>query len=233
MRNKIVLTSNVDAAQNAVAKLRERGQGEEGMGLFWGEPGEGKSTTVAWLADRHDAVYVRASVTWSMTTMLHALCRELELEPLRQRAPMLENIVAALASEPRPIFIDEADYLFSETALLDAVRDVYDLAQVPVVLIAMEEARKKLSSRRNLVRFKRRVTQWVHFQGLSFEDAAQVADQLCEVQLGEKLLRRLYDESKGNIGRIVIGLSKIETFGRANSKMIVTLTDYGRRHLLN
>lgn len=229
---KTVLTSNVIKATSALDTLLGRSEVEEGMGLFYGEPGEGKTTTVTYLVNRYQGVFLRASVTWTVTAMLQSLMHALKLEPCYRRAPMIDAAIDDFVQRPRPLFIDESDYLFRQTDMLDALRDLYDNAGFPVILIGMEEIERKVRSSQKLSRFKRRITQIVEFIGLSFEDTRMVANELCEVHIKDGLVGRLHAELKGNIGNIVIGISKIERFARANNLESVGIEHYGNKPLV-
>ena len=44
---------------------------------------------------------------------------------------MMTAAVQKLTADPRPIFIDEADYLFKRPDMLDAMRDIYDVTGSP------------------------------------------------------------------------------------------------------
>ncbi|MFH2099955.1 MAG: ATP-binding protein, partial [Pseudomonadota bacterium] len=104
MRHEMAMTRNVRRFLFAVSELTGRPRGIEGMGLLWGAPGEGKSTTVAFCANATDGVFVRANSCWTVTSMLAALSVELSREPKRTRAPMMEAITESLMGKPRPIF---------------------------------------------------------------------------------------------------------------------------------
>lgn len=231
MRNKVVLTSNVDAFMGALRTLQTRSEREEGMGLLWGLPGEGKSTTISHVAIRTDAIFLRARVTWTVSTMLRALSKEMQLEEGRYRDPMIERIVESLSRLPRPIFIDEADYLFRQTDMLDALRDIYDDTKVPIILVGMEDIARKIRSHYRFNRFERRITQWIEFKGLSLGDVRKVARELCEVELEDDLIEHIHKQTEGNIGNVVIALAKVEKFGSMNALPLVTLADYGSRPL--
>ena len=41
-----------------------------------------------------------------------------------RKAPMMTSAVQSLNEDPRPIFIDQADYLFKRPDMLDAMRDL-------------------------------------------------------------------------------------------------------------
>lgn len=237
MRNKRVETSNIAKFLKAVEELKQRGVGEEGMGLLWGNPGEGKSTTVAYVQNQAGGVHLRARVTWTVTSMLSSLMNELGMEAGRYRDRMIQDAIHTLTLHPRPIFVDEADYLFRQTDMLDALRDVYDSARVPVILIGMEDMARRIRSDarsgNRFNRFERRITQWIEFKGMTLEDAAKVANDLCEVRVSDDLVEHLHARTSGNIGNVVIGLRRIERFGKSNGLDEVTLTAFGNRQLLD
>ncbi len=163
-----------------------------------------------------------------MTSLLEALIRELDGVPMRRRSVMIDWITVKLAEKERVIFIDEADYLLKQDDMLDVMRDIYDLTGSPVILIGMEEIARKIQQNG---RFARRITQWLEFQGIDLDDARITADSLCDVSLADDLVEHLHKESRANIGRMVIGLSRIESFGKTNGLSLVSLSEWGDRPL--
>ena len=96
------------------------------------------------------------------------------------------------------------------------LRDVYDLSKVPVVLVGMQDAPRILRSHPRLLRHRRRVARWVEAGPLALDELKRVAEELCEVTVGERLLERLHEESRGNMGLAVVGLGAIERVGKSN-----------------
>jgi DNA transposition AAA+ family ATPase len=223
-------TKNLRRFITAVDELLNRPIGTEGMGLLWGDPGEGKSTAVAYCANMYDAIYVRAVGAWTVTSMLGEICNELGLHRMLRRSDMIRAIHEALANKPRPIFVDEADYLFRQFEMMDALRDIYDLSQCPVILIGMEDIARKIQAQG---RFARRITQWIEFHGIDMDDARALADAVCEIPVADDLLQHLHQEARANIGRIVIGLSRIEKLGKSAGPGAgpITLDQWGDRPL--
>jgi len=231
MRYEMVKTKDVRRFMQSVEDLLNRPMGTEGMGLLWGPPGTGKTTSLAYVANVYDAVYVRAVGCWTVTSMLGDLCRELGGKRMLRRSDMVEFIVEALTKDgrpPRPIFIDEADYCFRQFEMVDSLRDIYDLSGCPVILIGMEDIARRI---RTHERIARRITQWIEFQGLDLDDTRQVAKEVTEVALNSDLVQHLHKETGGNIGRIIIGLTKIEKFALANGLETITCSDWGERPL--
>ncbi len=228
MRNELAKTKNVRQFLTALQDLRDRPLGVEGMGILWGEPGEGKSTVVAYATNHFNGVFVRMNRSWTMTSLLSAITQELGGAPAARRAAMMDWITRRLMEDDRVIFVDEADYLFGQTEMLEIMRDIYDLTGTPVILIGMEHIARRIQDNS---RFARRITQWVEFKGIDLADARTLADTVCEVPVADDLLAHLHREAKANIGRMVVGLSRIERFGETNGISAVSLADWGDRPL--
>lgn len=228
MRHELASTKNVRRFQAAIRELRNRSLGVEGMGLLWGRPGEGKTTIIAHSANETGGVYLRANAGWTVTSMLQALVRELGGTPGNRRSPMMDYCFDKLRGGGRPIYVDEADYLFRQTDMLDALRDIYDETGSPVILIGMEDIARTIQ---NNGRFARRITAWIQFNGIDIEDARTVADTICEVSLEDDLLDHLHQEAAANIGRMVVGLSRIERFAKTSGLTSVSRAAWGDREL--
>lgn len=228
MNHEMAKTKNLTRFMSAVQELMDRPHGTEGMGLLWGDPGEGKTTALTYVVNTMEGVYVRAMGCWTVTTMLGEICKELGGHRLQRRADMVDWIQKQLADNPRPIFVDEADYLFRQFDMMDALRDIYDLSTCPVILVGMEEIARKIQSHG---RFARRITQWIKFEGVDLDDARLLAATCAEVHLADDLLQYLHKEARANIGRMIIGLSRIEKFGKASRLATVSLSQWQEREL--
>jgi DNA transposition AAA+ family ATPase len=228
MKHEMAMTKNVRRFLAAVRELQNRSLGTEGMGLLWGLPGEGKSTTIAYAANMLDGMSLRANTCWSVTSMLADIMEELGMAPMYRKAPMIKTIVKNLLGRPRPIFIDESDYLFKREDMIDALRDIYDFTGSPVIFIGMEEMARKIQTRG---KFARRITQWIEFSGIDAADARILADTVCEISLDDDLLEHVRTEAKANVGRMTTAMSKIEAFGRTNNMKTVSRSDWGDRLL--
>jgi len=227
MRHSIVVTDNVMKFRIALTNAINRPYGTEGMVILWGRPGEGKTTVIVDAVLRFNAIYLRATAAWTMTTMLQSLCRELQLPTSAKRQQMMDAIIETLRDEKRPIIVDEADYLLRGRGdMMDALRDIYDFTGVPVVFAGMEEFKKRLRSHGG-GRFMRRLTQWVEFVGLTEVDTQKVISELSEVEVADDLVRHVHDRCDANIGRVVIAITRIEAAARASSVKRIDLKTFG------
>lgn len=214
MKNDVAITENIKRLISTLGELRDRPMGIEGMGLVWGLPGEGKTTAIAWAVNQVNGIYLRARASWTPLAMLNAFAVELGVEQSGRKMKVCDNVIDDLTRNPRTIFIDEADYLFSRTdEMVDTIRDIYDITQSPVVLIGMDELAAKIKKRHRL---RRRIQKWIEFKPLEFKDVQKLTDVVCEVPIEHDLLADLNQKAKGNIGLITLGLEKIERHSKRN-----------------
>lgn len=225
MKTKIVPVSNVARLSAASEALLDRPPGMPGMGLIFGPTGAGKTTAVTWLITRNHGVYVRALSTTTPRSLLRTIARELDLEPRSSNVETVEMIVQRLAETGRPLFVDEADYLVTQTRLVETLRDIHDLATVPVVLIGMAGVQRKIRSRQQLTG---RIAQWVEFMPATLDDVRLLAQQLAEMTIADALLKQLHESTRGSMRLIVVGLLKIEARAKAKGLTIIGPADWPR-----
>lgn len=216
MIEKTAITKDLREFVQTVDALLNRSGGTEGMGLLHGENGLGKTTSIAYVAAVYDGIFARALRAWTVTSMLGTLCVELGGRRLCRKTDMVEFIVGELkkpGTPPRPILIDEADYLMKDFEMIDTLRDIYDLSKCPIILIGMEDLARQIKTKGPIAR---RTTRWVEYSGLDLEDTHMVAKECCEVNIADDLIEYVHKETGGNIGRIIIAYERIEKFGKTN-----------------
>ncbi len=228
MRNIVAPTRNLQALQAAYEALATRDLGVPGTGLVHGYTGAGKTTAITLMVNRTEGVYVRANSGWTPSSMLAKVMQELGAAPMQRRAQMLDYIGDRLLATQRPLFVDEADYLLRDLAMLESLRDLHDVANVPVVLIGMKGIETKLVLRPQLAR---RISHWVEFLPSDLTDARTLCDAVCEVALDDELLAQLHTQAKGSVGLMVVGLSRIEALAKANGWKTVDAQQWGNRKL--
>lgn len=212
MKSVIVATKNIGRLVEASQALLTRTPETPGMGLIFGKSGLGKTTATAWFVNQCNGIYVRALSTWTPSAMLQTILRELEMSPTKLRSSaMVMQISDALKVCGRPIFIDEFDYILEDVRMTETLRDIHDLSSVPIVLVGMENARRKVQLREQ---FANRIAQFVEFKPTDYDDCKRLASDLCEVKISDELLKKLYVDSKGVVRLIVIGLDSIERRAR-------------------
>ncbi|WP_019500863.1 AAA family ATPase [Pseudanabaena sp. PCC 6802] len=229
MRPILAKVKNLSNFQALYQALRDADPTIPRMGLVHGFTGAGKSTAVSWLLNQHRGIYVRANAVWTPSAMLSKILIELGGEPRHSVAKNLDAVVARMASTGKSLFVDEADYLFGNLKLVETLRDIHDLADLPVVLIGMQGCDRRLEQRQQL---DRRVTQRICFQAIDLEDAQLLADAVCEVEVAEDLVAAFLAEAKGSIAQCKIALSRIEKYAKGKGIDRIELKQWGDRPFL-
>jgi len=232
MHYSFVATKNVLNLHAALRSLERRDFASmPALGLIHGRTGAGKTTALASVVTQYDAVFIRAFVAITLSSLLDNLCQALKVPPTRGRnADKFSAICEALvAGKPRPIFVDEADYLLHDQRMLECLRDIHDAAMVPVMLVGMDGFESRISNR---PQFYRRVSQKVEFKPLDLEDTALVAASLCDITIAPDLLEQIHKETKGSIGLVVVALSKLEAFAKGNRIAVLDAVGWGRKGVL-
>ena len=169
-------------------------------------------------------IYVRATSCWSLSSMLMAILAELDTDPKRGTQRNLEQVVGRMLETQKSLFIDEADYLFKSSNLLDAARDIHDLTSLPVVLVGMEGIERKLNGNPQL---SRRVTKRAKFQQMDLSDVQILADTVCEVKVQSDLCEHILDKCKGSIAIASNFLiPKIEKYAKRKGMSAIGMDDW-------
>ena len=203
-----------------------------GIAVVHGPSGVGKSTGLTWLCTtKLNACYVRAMKVWSPSSMLQAIARELDVEPSVKLAVTIDRIVAALSASGRPLIVDEADYVVDKGVLLDTLRDLHDLSTMPLIMVGMATFVRKLRTPVDQRQFAGRVSLEVEFKPLDLADMKILTRHVCEVEIADDLLQLVHERSEGVTRLAVVGLSRIETFGKEVGLKQVTRAHWGDRAL--
>lgn len=199
---------DLDTAFRAV---RDLPPGHPKMMLVHGQPGLGKTTAVDTLHLRYGGIYAVASSTWSQRGMLEKLADRLGVN-LRSRdrvGDILDKILDELTRHrDRMIVIDEFDRLTHKTAIVELLREIYDVSDVPLVMVGMGSIDKALA---DIPQFPQRIGRKVEFRSLDLEDAKNVAKRLTEISLTDDLVEQLWRKCDGIIRLLVTQIANVET----------------------
>ena len=233
MKYKIVPVKNVKNLTSAYEDLVQSAHGVPKMGLVHGVSGAGKTSATILLANRVNAIMVRATPTHTLSSFLSLIMKELSAAPMRRGADMVEFIVEQMQIQGRPLFVDEADSFTDPKvrcdrsfAILETLRSIHDLANMPVMLIGMNGIDKELASRYQIMR---RLSQWVEFKPLNIEDANQITKACCEVNVEDDLINKVLAATGGNVGLLMVALSRIENAAKVNRLETIGLREWGNK----
>lgn len=232
MRDKIAPVKNIQRLAEQGETLRTRNPRTPGIGVISGDPGFGKSTGITWYGVRRArAIYTRAMELWTPSAMLEAIADELGITIGRNLAKAAQQVVAGLVQQNRMLMIDEADYVVDKPRLINTIRDIHDLSQTPLIMVGMNDFKRKLRAALDQRQFADRVAFELEFQPTDFDDTRLTANELLEIEIDDELLHRVHDASEGNMRRIVVGLQRIETYFRAKGSKKATAREWGSRPL--
>jgi DNA transposition AAA+ family ATPase len=144
MRKAFFPTNNYHAMIKAVEELKNRDPSLPGLGLIYGRWGLGKSETIQHYYGESNVNYVMAEALWSVRDLLKGICDELNIQPEYRTVDRFDQVCRGLKRRAEPLFIDEADYLFKKSIMLDTIKDMHEKTRVPIILVGMEEICGKL-----------------------------------------------------------------------------------------
>lgn len=219
MKNIFVETANVKRFLGALSGLEARGAEEACLMVVDGAPGLGKTTTLKHWVSQNGCVYLRAKKEWSPSWFMNELLESLRVHPphafQKKYAKALEELGMRQSSaniERRPfgLVIDEADHVSSKSAILETIRDISDMIELPTILVGMGRIND------NLARFPQvasRVSQKVRFEKATIEDVRAFIDARCEVKVADDLASFVLQVSGGFNREVLEAIANIERFG--------------------
>lgn len=222
MKAVFVNTQNARAFMAGLKSLELRGASEACLMVLDGEPGLGKSTTIQWWAVQTGSIFLRAKEEWTPTWFMRELLQALREQPehsfermFRQAMQALSKAAMAASRDGKPfgVVIDEVDHISRNKRMMETIRDLSDMLEIPFILVGMGRVRA------NLTRFPQiasRIGQYVEFALAPLEDAQALVDALCEVAVAPCLVEYLHRVSGGKFREIKEGIAAIERFGKRN-----------------
>ena len=186
MKNSLIKTRNVKKFISLMDNLQKAPSNVSKMALVYGAFGLGKSQTIMWWVTNNDAIYVRCNHNISPRWLLSEIVKELDEVPCYTSQRLFEQIEEKLKYNPKILVVDEIDYLFSNKHTIETLRDIHDKLSIPVLLVGMELADKKLQKYGHI---NDRIFAKLKFEKLSKEDFKEIIETLSEVEFGDDAIR--------------------------------------------
>lgn len=182
------------------------------MALVYGAFGLGKSQTIMWWVTNNDAIYVRCNHNISPRWLLSEIVKELDEVPCYTSQRLFEQIEEKLKYNPKILVVDEIDYLFSNKHTIETLRDIHDKLGIPVLLVGMELADKKLQKYGHI---NDRIFAKLKFEKLSKEDFKEIIETLSEVKFSDNAIRYITNRNL-QFRQIVKVITKAEQLANTN-----------------
>lgn len=182
------------------------------MALVYGAFGLGKSQTIMWWVTNNDAIYVRCNHNISPRWLLSEIVKELDEVPCYTSQRLFEQIEEKLKYNPRILVVDEIDYLFSNKHTIETLRDIHDKLGIPVLLVGMELADKKLQKYGHI---NDRIFAKLKFEKLSKEDFKEIIETLSEVKFRDSAIKYITNRNL-QFRQIVKVITKAEQLANTN-----------------
>ncbi|MFZ0928124.1 MAG: ATP-binding protein [Syntrophobacteraceae bacterium] len=182
--DKFVHVENVVGAVALYTSLLKSG----GLAVLAGRWGLGKTTLIEWLVANMPSFRAVALSIWetSRLTMVEDLLRCYRVEARGRLKHDFRELVKIARKHGLPLFIDEADRVVRRSMLIETVRDLHDLAQIPIILVGSENL-ISLLQRHDMGPVFSRVTEVYEFKELSAGDVQRISLELCDLKCSDKV----------------------------------------------
>ncbi len=221
MKKIFVKTKNVKEFIALMNRLENRPPNLPKIGLIYGEPGLGKTNAILWWALQNNAVIVTAKNKMTVRWFLSDLVEELGENPDYYCSDLFKQAVRLLVANPRTIIVDEIDYLTSQQSVIETLRDLHDRTGVPVLMVGMAMADKKLSRYKHLFD---RVLEVYKFLPFDFEDVTLIIQTMSEVNISEGAISLVF-KKLNRFRQIVKAVNKLEMIAETNNYTKITEKD--------
>ena len=201
------------------------------MGLFYGPSGYGKSVACAFAAASTGASYVEAKSVWTLKTLLQNIAHSLGIIRVENTSPkILDQVIEQLRREPRPLIIDEMDYLVKRQ-MVEIIRDIHDATHIAILMIGEEELPAKL---KEWQRFDNRLLVSTPAQPASEADTMLLRDAFCQqVAVADDLALRVCQVCRGVTRRITTNLQRMQMTALEEGEVMIDLKWWGNRPIVN
>lgn len=216
---------NVVECLAVAQKIIDRPAGVDGLGVFFGPSGFGKSKASQYVQNKHKALYIEVFDFWTRKVLVESILAELGVErPKGSIADMMRQILRLLQDDPnRLLIVDEADKLVDK-GFIEYIRDIYKGARIPVLLVGEEKLPDKLKT---YERCENRVSAFGMANPCDLGDAQALASiYQRQLRISDDLLSHIVKETSGVTSRVVTTLAEVGQFARTHQLSDIALEQY-------
>jgi DNA transposition AAA+ family ATPase len=230
VKRQFVKLSNLHRFMAGLDALEKRAAPEACIMVVTSEPGFGKTQTLLWYSTQSsDAIYLRAKSGYTRHWFLSDLLGELGGAPSKHNEDMFREAVKRMKGKNYVVILDEVEHALADSHVLEALRDLTDMLETPLVMVGMDQAQAKIARHPQI---SSRVAVVVHFQPASPEDIAVTARELLEgVTLHEDLVREIQVQTKGRMREVMNALAVCERLARQSKAKTLSKADMDGQEL--
>ncbi len=215
--------SNVSIFMALVKTVVNRAPDLPGMACFYGPPGFGKTFSATYAANKYRAYNVQVKSVWTRKKLCEEVLKDMGIKPEKSIPAMVDQIAEELATSRRPLIIDEADFLIAK-AMIEVVRDIYESAYAPVILIGEENMPDNL---RKWERVHNRMLDMKRAQPATLMDTEHLAKLYCPgVDVVADLLEAIHTTAAGCTRRICVSLARVRENAGTLGASSMALADF-------
>lgn len=233
-QNLLIENGNVKNALSEINVLLKRPRTElPGIGLIYGQTGLGKTRFAM------NTCFSRGWIYYSLlpNDNVKSLLVELYIRVSKQIDGMAteisgpnylleKSLIAKLQFHPEiVIMIDEFNLLFKsgvKPGMLETIRSIADNTQSTIILVGEEDSKDKISKyNRHLMN---RCGIFCQFKQFSIEDYRTVIHGVSELELDDKVIDFLYQETRGDFRNAVTLITGLESTFKGH-KTTITMDD--------
>jgi len=213
MNNKFVKTTNYKKFVTLMGKLKNLPDNIPKLALMYSEPGIGKTHMLLKWAMDNDAIYVRANNGMTQPGLLRTIVNDLDLTDYHNMQTNLNQIVKSLQQEPRVIIVDEVDYLIGDKNVIEILRDIQDMTNVPIILSGMEFVNRKIARFKHI---KSRLYKSLKLKYYDFDEISEILVQLTNLKFSEDAIK-CFAMRKTPFRQIVQTIQELESYAQTNN----------------
>lgn len=225
----ISLVRNVAPLRNVmllgalIRKVQQRDEGMPGMACFHGFSGYGKTQAALYNTQATKACWVEVKSVWTRKTLTEKICMNLGIPTGRTVADSVEKIAQELAQSGRPLLLDEAHILCTDS-MMKLLHDLYESAHGSSIILIGEEMLPQ--SLRRWERVHNRMLDWEPAQPADLREVSILANLKCRgLTIKEEVLEKVLVESQAVARRIVSNLNQIKDYARTEGKSVIDGSD--------
>lgn len=220
MKHCFVPLQNTERFLGGYEQVERRGAAENCFMICDGKPGYGKTSTAHWFAVQNGLPFIRAKREWRPSWMLRELLETVSVAPASSYEKIFAQVIGELVKRsaiarvderPFAVIVDEADHVVGSSSLMETLRDVSDLVEVPILLIGMGRIHHGI---KRFPQIASRAEAHVEFQPLVLEDTRRLVAGRGACPVSDDLIELLHSKAGGYAREVLSGLASIERVGR-------------------